>query len=648
MLDWLKRLDRKTIAITGVVLAVLCFLSVNLFSSLTFTQARLDLTEERLYTLSKGTRNVLANLKEPIKLRLYASRSLKEASPQFGLFMARVQELVQAYDRLAMGKIKLEILNPEPFTPEEDRAVGFGLRGVPLDDAGTRGYFGLVGTNSTDDHDVIPIFSAQRESFLEYDLTRLVYNLAHPEKSVIGFFDGIAIQGSRSTQFKPWQALTYMRQFFSMRELSDDIKKIDDDIKVVLVIHPQDIEESALYALDQFVLRGGRVIVFVDPHTVNTQPMMTPQGAFPPPNTSSNLEKLMTAWGVEMVKDKVVGDRKLATRVQAQRGEQSVVTEYILWFGVNKENLAQNEVITGELEQLRFLTPGSLKQIAGAKTTFTPLAWTTDQSMLVDLKVAKAPTPDPIALLNDFKPDKDRHVLAARITGPVTSAFDAPPAPKKAESEADKNKKEEPLAPHIKESTGPISVIVVADVDMLADRTWLSERNLFGQRVVMPFANNADFAINMVENFAGSQELISLRGRGVKQRTFDVVDRLQREAEIRYRQTEQSLQKKLEDLEKKLSGIEGGKTDQAGNVLLTQEQQELVKKFRSDIISIRSQLREVQHALRKDIDTLETWLKVINIIGMPIVITIIAFAVAIWRRRRPKRRPPQRVSDVRT
>jgi ABC-type uncharacterized transport system involved in gliding motility auxiliary subunit len=648
MLDWLKRLDRKTIAITGVVLAVLCFLSVNLFSSLTFTQARLDLTEERLYTLSTGTRNVLATLKEPIKLRLYASRSLKEASPQFGLFMARVQELVQAYDRLALGKIKLEILNPEPFTPEEDRAVGFGLRGVPLDDAGSRGYFGLVGTNSTDDHDVIPIFSAQRESFLEYDLTRLVYNLAHPEKPVIGFFDGIAIQGSRMTQFKPWQVLTYMRQFFSMRELSDDIRKIDDDIKVVLVIHPQDLEESALYALDQFVLRGGRVIVFVDPHTVNTQPMMTPQGPLPPPNTSSNLEKLMTAWGVEMVKDKVVGDRKLATRVQAQRGEQSVVTEYILWFGVNKENLAQNEVITGELEQLRFLTPGSLKQIAGAKTKFTPLAWTTDQSMLVDLKVAKAPTPDPIALLNDFKPDKDRHVLAARITGPATSAFDAPPVPKKAESEADKNKKEEPLPPHIKESTGPISVIVVADVDMLADRTWLSERNLFGQRVVMPFANNADFAINMVENFTGSQELISLRGRGVKQRTFDVVDGLQREAEIRYRQTEQSLQKKLEDLEKKLSGIEGSKTDQAGNVLLTQEQQELVKKFRSDIISIRSQLREVQHALRKDIDALETWLKAINIVGMPIVITIIAFAVAIWRRRRPKRRPPQRVSDVRT
>ncbi|MEQ8195478.1 MAG: ABC transporter, partial [Rhodospirillales bacterium] len=358
---------------------------------------------------------------------------------------------------------------------------------------------------------------------------------------------------------------------------------------------------------------------------------------------------LMTAWGVEMVKGKVVGDRKTATRVQAQRNGQPVVTEYVLWFGIEKDGLAKNEVITGELEQLRFLTPGALQPIKGAKTTFTPLAQTSDQSMLIDLSKAKAIRPDPITLLNEFKPDKKHHVLAARITGPVKSAFDAPPKPKKDEAnkDKDKDKKEAPLPPHLKESKGPISVIVVADVDMLADRVWLSERNLFGQRIVMPFANNADFAINAIENFSGSQALISLRGRGIKQRSFEVVDQLQRAAEIRYRQTEQSLQKKLEDVEKKLSGIQGNKKDRAGNVLLTKEQQELVKKFRSDIIAIRSQLREVQHALRKDIDTLETWLKAINIAGVPILITIIAIAVAVMRRRRSGRRG-RPVSDVRT
>ncbi len=406
MLTWFISLDRKTLAMTGVVLAIVCFLSLNLFSSLSLTHSRLDLTEERLYTLSNGTRHALENLKEPVKLRLYASRALKEASPQFGLFMARVQELIQTYERLAKGKIKLEILNPEPFTPEEDRAVGFGLRGVPLDNAGTKGFFGLVGTNSTDDADMIPLFTAQRESFLEYDLTRLVYNLAHPEKPVIGFFDGIAIQGSRSTQFKAWQALTYMKQFFTMKELDDDIKKIDDKIKVVMVIHPQDLEPSALYAIDQFVMRGGRAIVYIDPNTINSQPQMTPRGPIPPVNTGSNLEKLMKVWGLEMVKGKVVGDRELATRVRAQSGGRAVVTEYVLWFGARKDGLAQNEVITGELEELRFLTAGALRPIKGATTKFIPLAQSSANSMLIDVAKSKSQRPDPIGLLNDFKPTK--------------------------------------------------------------------------------------------------------------------------------------------------------------------------------------------------------------------------------------------------
>ena len=650
MMEWLKSLDRKTLAITSVVLAVVCFFSLNLFSSLSLTESRIDLTEERLYTLSKGTRHVLANLKEPIKLRLYASRSLKKASPQFGLFMTRVQELVQTYERLAKGKIKLEILNPESFTPEEDRAVGFGLRGVPLDNAGVKGYFGIVGLNSTDDSDVIPLFTSQRESFLEYDLTRLVYNLANPEKPVIGFFDGIAIQGSRMTQFKSWQALTYMKQFFTMKELDDDIKKIDDKIKVVMVIHPQDLEESALYAIDQFVMRGGRLIVFVDPNAINSQPQMTRRGPIPPANTSSNLDKLMKAWGVEMVKDKVVGDREMATRVRAQSQGRGVVTEYVLWFGINKSGFSENEVITGELEELRFLTAGALRPIKGATTKFTPLAQSSANSMLIDVAKSKTQRPDPIGLLNEFKPTKERYTLAARITGPAKSAYDGPPKPKKEDKagKKDDKKKAKPLPPHIKESKGPINVIAVADVDMLADRTWLTARDMLGQRVVVPFANNADFAINILDNFTGSQELISLRGRGIKERSFKVVDQLERAAEIRYRKTEQSLQKNLEELQKKLAGIEGNKKDRAGNVILTKSQQQLVKKFRADMIAIRGQLRAVQHALRKDIDALETRLKVLNIIAVPIVITVFAIGLAILRRRRVGRRPGQRPVGART
>ena len=640
MMEWLNKLDRKTLAMAGVVLAIVSFLALNLFSSLSLTNSRLDLTEERLYTLSKGTRHALANLKEPIKLRLYMSSSLKKASPQFGLFMGRVQELVQTYERLAKGKIKLEILNPEPFSPEEDRAVGFSLKGVPLDSAGTNAYFGLVGTNSTDDADVIPLFTSQRESFLEYDLTRLVYNLANPEKFVIGFFDGIALQGSRSTQFKSWQALTYMKQFFTMKELDDDVKKIPDNIKVLMIVHPQDLEPSALYAIDQFVMRGGRAIVYIDPNTINSQPQMTRRGPIPPKNTGSNLPKLMKAWGVEMVKGKVIGDRETATRVRTQSGGRAVVTEYVLWFGINKKGLAQNEVATGELETLRFLTAGALKPIKGATTTFTPLAQTSADSMLIDVAKSKTQRPDPIGLLNEFKPTKERYVLAARVSGPAKSAYDGPPKPKK-DAKADKkaaDKKAKPLPPHIKASKKPINVVVVADVDFLADRTWLSAQNMLGQRVVMPFANNADFAINLLENLSGSQELISLRGRGIKERSFKVVAQIERAAEIKYRKTEQGLQKNLEELQKRLAGIEGNRKDRSGNVILTKQQQALVKKFRSDMISIRSQLRAVQHALSKDIDALETRLKIINIITVPVLVALFAIGLGILRRRRLKQR----------
>jgi ABC-type uncharacterized transport system involved in gliding motility auxiliary subunit len=640
MMEWLNKLDRKTIAITGVVLSVVLFLSLNLFSSLSLTNSRIDLTEEKIYTLSSGTKHSLANLQEPIKLRLYASKTLKEVSPQYGLFMGRVQELVQTYARLANGKINLEILNPEPYSPEEDRAVGFGLKGIPLDNSGTQAFFGLVGTNSTDDSDIIPLFSSQRESFLEYDLTRLVYNLANPEKPVIGFFDGIAIQGSRMTQFKSWQVLTYMKQFFTMKELDDDIKKIPDNIKVVMVIHPQDLEESAKYAIDQFVLRGGRAIVFIDPNTVNSQPQMTRRGPIPPANTASNLPKLMKAWGLEMVKDKVVGDRKLATRVRAQNRGRNIVTEYVMWFGVGKDGLDQKDVITGELDELRYLTVGALRPIKGATTTFTPLAQSSTDSMLIDVKKSKALRPDPVGLLNDFKPTKERYTVVAKITGPAKSAFDAAPKPKKEEGKKDskKDSKEKPLPPHIKESKGPINVIVVADVDFLADRTWLQAQNLLGQRVVLPFANNADFTLNMLENFTGSKELITLRGSGIKARSFEVVDQLQRAAEIRYRKTEQGLQKKLEELQKKLAGIEGNRKDRSGNVILNKQQQALVKKFRSDMISIRSQLRAVQHALSKDIDAMETRLKFFNIILVPVLVTVFALGLAILRRRRANRR----------
>src|SRR5215510_4244348 len=315
MFQTLRRMNRGTLTGIGIALAIVCFLAVNLFSTLELGAARLDLTQDGLYTLSDSTTAMLKAMKEPVKLRLYSSRALLDASAALKPYAARVREMLASYVKLSGDRISLEIIDPEPFSPEEDRAAAFGLRGVPYDSTGNRGYFGLVGTNTTDDTDTIPFRGPDREPFLEYDLTRLVYDLAHPDKPVVAVLDGIGLNGGPQSNYRPWQIYEQMRQFFDLRIMAGDIDKFGDDIKALLIVHPHDISDKSQFAIDQFVLRGGPTIVFVDPLAENMQ--RNAQMGAPPQNVSSNLERLMQAWGVGLSPDKVVGDRRADMKVQA-------------------------------------------------------------------------------------------------------------------------------------------------------------------------------------------------------------------------------------------------------------------------------------------------------------------------------------------
>jgi ABC-type uncharacterized transport system involved in gliding motility auxiliary subunit len=642
MQQTLRRMNRGTLTVVGVALAIVCFLAVNLFSTLELGAARLDLTENGLYTLSDSTAAMLKGIKEPVKLRLYSSRQLLESNPALKPYAARVREMLASYVKLSGDRISLEIIDPEPFSPEEDRAAAFGLRGLPYDATGNRGYFGLVGTNTTDDTSTLPFLAPDREAFLEYDLTRLVYDLAHPDKPVVALLDGIGINGGPQSNYRPWQIYAQMQQFFDVRIMAGDIDKIGDDVKALVIVHPHDFSDKTQFAIDQFVLRGGPAMVFVDPLAENMQ--RNAQMGGPPPNVASNLDRLMKAWGIALSPDKVVGDRRAAMQVQAMSNGRAVITQYLPWLTLDKGALDQNDVVTGQLEVLRLFSAGALVQLPGATTKLVPLVQSSPDSMLIDAQQLQM-MPDPAGLMNAFQPSGLSYPIVARVSGPAKSAFpDGPPAlPKAADADGTSTAATaattEPAVPALKESSQPINLVVVADVDMLSDEAWLNIQQGGDAQLAAPIAHNADLVINAIENLAGGAALANLRGRGLSSRPFTTIDRIRSEAEAKYLATQEELSKELEGAQKKLASLETDpKAGAGGAVLLTAEQQETVRTFRNQVLTLRAQLREVQRALQQDIEQLQNWVMLANIAAVPAIVAIVALIVALWRRARRQRR----------
>ena len=625
--------DRRTLGLAGLFLAVILFLAVNIFANGAFRSLQADLTENGLYSVSGGTEKVLAELKEPVTLRYFLSRRLIDLSPGLGTYSQRVLELLQSYVDAAGGKIRLEIIDPKPFSNEEDRAVGFGLQGVPLSDAGELGYFGLAGTNTTDDQDVIGFFQPQREPFLEYDLTRLVHNLANPKKKIIGLVAGIPIDADPANQYKPWRVVEQMKQFFEVKSLGLD-PKITDDIDVLMIVHPFGLSDKSLYAIDQFVMAGGKTMVFVDPYAEEGSRSNAAMRL--PPDRGSNLEKLFKAWGVEYAQDRVLADLGIAQRVQAGADAQGrpVITNYVSWLSFPADRLKSDDVITGQLQAINVATAGFIAKAKDADVVFDPLIVSTEASAPMDAQKFRF-QPNPAEILKSFEPKGKSLTLAARLSGKLKSAFpDGPPPDKDKKEEAGKDASGKA---HLKEAKEVVNLIVVADSDILADTFWLQIQDFFGQRLVVPTANNADFVINALDNLSGSSELIGLRSRGFSDRPFDRVTEIQRAAELQYRDRERALIKQLQEVEGKLKDLTT-KEQKGAAVILTADQKQAIEDFRRQIIKVRSQLRDVRRALREDIDTLDAWMKILNIAAMPALIVLFAVGLLIGRNRRTRRR----------
>ncbi len=639
-------INRNLLTAGGLIAAVVLFFAVNIIANGQFGWARFDLTENRLYTLSQGTRNVIAAIEEPVTLRLFFSDKLGTKVPQMRIYGNRVRDLLAEYVNLSDGKIRLETIDPEPFSVAEDRAVGYGLQGVPINTAGDLFYFGLVGSNTTDDSQVIAFFQAEKEQFLEYDLTKLVYGLSNPKKPLVGLITSLplefgpgGLQMAMRGQSQPYGIMTAMRQFFDVRTLKADTTEIDPDIDVLLLIHARDLGEPTLYAIDQFVLRGGRAMVFVDPYSETAARIPPRPGTRPDPLNpqGSNLDKLFAAWGVAMDATKMVGDRGFATRVNTGRTGRRQIVAYVAWLGLQGDAFDRADVITAELNQMTVASPGHLLATEDATTELTALIRSSADSMLI--AVSKARRPDPEALLSEFVADEARYVIATRVTGPVKSAFDGPPAaPTDDKAESKDETAGEATAepkPHLAESTAPVNLIVVADADLIDDRFWLSRQKLFGRDLTVPISANANFLVNGLDNLAGSNDLISLRSRARSDRPFLVVEEIRRQAERQFLASEKELQDKLIETEKQIAELQS-KAKAAGGQILPEEESRAIARFRDELLDTRLKLRAVQHDLRKDIESLEAKLMFANIGLVPLVVFVVALVLALIRHRRRK------------
>ncbi len=626
--------DRQMLAWATIAVSIVFFLAINTLANTALTSTRLDLTEDRLFTLSDGTKDVLSTLDEPIDLRFYYSERFDEIGPNIARHSDRVRELLDEYERLSGGKVRIEIFDPQPFSTEEDLAVSDGLQGLPFDQSGARAYFGVSGTNSTDDIDAIGYLAPERSPFLEYDLTRLVSNLAEPEKPVVGLVSDLPLQGTQFDNYTPWLIVDGLRQFFDVKFLDKDSTELPENMEVLVIAGAHTIKDELLYEMDQFVVSGGRVLAFADPYAESMALAGPTTGQLPPPGVGqAAIEPLLNAWGVDVVRGDFVANLDDAVRVGFPNPEtgQQVAVDYVAWLTLQGDRFSRDDAVSAQLQRIVVSSSGAFMTREGAKTVLAPLIFTTPTSDLMSaFEIAQQP--NPIALLDRFEPQDTVYNLAARVTGKVNSAFPDGPPEKMFEAAEDP---EALRSTHKAAADSDASIILVGDVDMLANQNWAQVQDVAGEQVAIPTANNADFFINAIDNLRGSHGLVGLRGRGLSIRPFQVIEEMRSEADNKFRNKEQELLTRIAEMDETIERLQ--REEQTTGVILTSQQQDEIDDFRLEMLDMRSELRDVQRSLREDVETLERQVRVFNIWAVPLLIAVLAVFLAVIRRIRRAR-----------
>jgi len=572
-----------------------------------------DLTDGKLYTLSGGTRKILRGLAAPVRLKLYISQGETVPVP-LRSFSQRVEDLVREFKAVAGSNLIVERYNPKPDSEEEDAAQLDGIEPQQLH-SGEQFYLGAA-VSQLERKQAIAAISPQRERLLEYDLIRAIARVAQPERPKVGLMAGLPVLGERFNPFTrqssdPWVLANELKREFEVKEVPMSAREIGKDIGVLLVIHPRDIQPETEYALDQFVLRGGKLIVFVDPYAYFDQAPTMP--GIPPQPTSSTLPLLFKAWGVQMDPAKVVSD------VVFGSGSGARYTPTVL--SLNRTAFSRDDIVIGTIETLLYPFGGAF-EVKNSELKITELVKSSPNSMLVDSANA---TKSGDEATRSFQPSGKSLPLAVRLTGKFRSAFP---------EGLSIDKKPVPGTPQLRESSGENALILVADVDLLADGAAVDVQDVFGRRVVVPSNGNLALALGMVEQFAAGDELISLRSRTAAFRPLTVVRQLEAEAQKQYFGRIQSLEDELQKTTAKLQELQKAQGSGAGKSgqLLTAEQQAELERFRKTVAETRLALKEVRRNLRQDAESLVFWTKVANIALMPLLVALAGLLVAFIRK----------------
>jgi len=627
-----KRFETYLYSAIGVAVMAVIVIAINIIVRPMTT--RLDLTEDKAYTLSDGTKRVLSKLDTPVQIRFYFSQKDPATPVDLKTYAARVEDMLNEYKLLAKGNIELKKLDPAPDTEAEDSANLDGIEGqmmTPL--GGDRIYFGIA-VSCLDERATIPFLSPQRERLLEYDLTRAISQVAKPQKPVIGVMSGLPVFGGFNPQMmrmggggrtEPWLFISELKGDFDVKEVPLTAESIDDEVKVLLVVYPKGITEAAEFAIDQFVMRGGKLIAFLDPLSVFDNRAADPSNPLQAAaNSGASLDRLLKAWGPTFDISKVVADKTYFTEVGGgQGGRQANPTVLTL----PPAGLDTNDVTTSQIGRVCLPFVGAFAGSPADGLKQVVLMHSSANADLTEKMLAQFG-----GASQDFKAAGKEFPLAVRLSGKFKSAF--PDGKPGAEKPADGATNAPPAkTDSLKASKDDNVVILIGDADMLHENAFAQVQNFFGQRVMIPYAQNLTFVQNLIEQLGGDSDLITIRSRAILPRPFTKVRELQGKAEERFAAKIKELEKSEQDLSQKINELLQGK--QPGQqLILSEDARKDWQNVQEQRAKVRDSLRLERRNLRKDIDSLQTSLKWTNILVMPLAVAAVGIALALIKRRK--------------
>jgi ABC-type uncharacterized transport system involved in gliding motility auxiliary subunit len=623
--------QKSLLSVAGILVLGGILLLINAISDTLFSRFYVDLTEERLYSLSPGTTNVLKILEEPLTFRFYFSKTEGSKYAGIKLYGTRIADLLREYERRGHGKISLEIYDPRPDSEEEEWAEKYGITPLSLP-TGEKLYLGLAAVNAVGEEDSIPVFDLGRQEFLEYDITKLVYSLNKAKKPILGIISSLNLKGEQDkptmpgkppSGARPWILINQLSKFADVKFLPSDTDAVSDNIDVLMVIHPKNLSDQTLYAIDQYAVKGGRLFVAVDPYSAVDTPKTDPNNPFAAmmAERSSNMKKLLSTWGVNLIEKQVVGDINLATTVATGQDRQQQVFPVWLTLGGDakaKQSLVDRDnVITSQLDNVMFAWSGALELSNVEGLTMEPLFRTTQEAMLYPEQDIRLSGDNPDELLKKYRRGNQAYVLGVRVSGKLKSSFPNKPGSEPSEQN------QSAADGHIAQGTKETNVIVVADVDFLADQYTAYVQQFFGTQLVTLINDNLVFAANAVENLAGSNDLISLRSRGKFTRPFTKVQAIEGRAQEKWKQGESEFQAELNQANQRLSQLQSGTGGgKEGKKLFTAALLNEIKTLREQRAEAQRRLREVRRMLREDKEHLGLILFLLNTFLVPLILIV--------------------------